>query len=534
MEKKYTKGIVIESGNTYTADLPRYDFRPEDCVVTNEPEYRAPSSAAKYPLTAAFILKDLKDVTLDFGGAELVFHGKIVPFILDGCENVTIRNCTIDYDRPFYTEAHILDVSEDRLKLGLKDDFPCRVDKGNLVAVSEYWENRLDHGDLLMQPYDPETGTPTSSMMLALIGDEVFPHPNPPLPVHHLRVTGHGDKTVTLSGGFPSDWRAGTDLAFTHEIRDKNTFTAAGCDGVTLENVRILHGAAMGFVGMHSRDLTFRHFDMYRDEAHPRYVTNNADSIHTFGCYGKILIEDCRMDSMLDDSLNVHGNFTVAESAGGDMILARSPGKGMTNRMKNYMPGTRIGVFNGQTIEEKLTLTVKTCEPYPDDERVFRITTEEDASGVNAGDLIENLSGNADVTVRNCEFGRFRGTMRIQTRGKVLIENCSFANSGDSVIFTGDSVYWYESGPVRNVTLRNCRFGGAVNACPEVRVTKKAPYYHDGIKIENCHFATDIIFKGLQTDRTRFVGNTCGSGKIPTVTLRGCGICEADCAVVRE
>ena len=59
MKKKYTKGIVIESGNTYTADLPRYDFRPEDCVVTNEPEYRAPSSAAKYPLTAAFILKDL-------------------------------------------------------------------------------------------------------------------------------------------------------------------------------------------------------------------------------------------------------------------------------------------------------------------------------------------------------------------------------------------------------------------------------------------------------------------------------------------
>ena len=116
----------------------------------------------------------------------------------------------------------------------------------------------------------------------------------------------------------------------------------------------------------------------------------------------------------------------------------------------------------------------------------------------------------------------------------MLIENCSFANSGDSVIFTGDSVYWYESGPVRNVALRNCRFGGAVNACPEVGVTEKAPYYHDGIKIENCHFATDIIFKGLQTGRTRFVGNTCGSGKIPTVTLRDCGICEADCAVVRE
>ena len=194
MENKYTKRIVIESGNTYTADLPRFDFRPEDCVVTNEPEYRAPSSAAKYPPAVAFILKDLKNVTLDFGGAELVFTERLCRSFSTGARNITIRNCTIDYDRPFYTEAHILDVSEDRLKLGLKDDFPCCVDKGNLVAVSEYWDNRLDHGDLLMPPYDPETGTPTSSMMLALIGDEVFPHPNPPLPVHHP-VTGHGERS---------------------------------------------------------------------------------------------------------------------------------------------------------------------------------------------------------------------------------------------------------------------------------------------------------------------------------------------------
>ena len=82
--------------------------------------------------------------------------------------------------------------------------------------------------------------------------------------------------------------------------------------------------------------------------------------------------------------------------------------------------------------------------------------------------------------------------------------------------------------------LENCRFGGAINACPQVMVTKKEPYYHSGIQMENCRFATDIIFKGIQTDRMRFVDNTCDSGKIPTVKLCGCGICEADCTVVRE
>ena len=115
-----------------------------------------------------------------------------------------------------------------------------------------------------------------------------------------------------------------------------------------------------------------------------------------------------------------------------------------------------------------------------------------------------------------------------------MIENCSFANPNDNVLFSGDSVYWYESGPVRNVMLENCRFGGAINACPQVMVTKKEPYYHSGIQMENCRFATDIIFKGIQTDRMRFVGNTCDSGKIPIVKLCGCGICEADCTVVRE
>lgn len=51
----------------------------------------------------------------------------------------------------------------------------------------------------------------------------------------------------------------------------------------------------------------------------------------------------------------------------------------MTNRMKNYLSGTKIAVYNGQTTEEKRTLTVACCEPDSKDERLFVLTTEEDA-----------------------------------------------------------------------------------------------------------------------------------------------------------
>ena len=95
----YEKGIKIESGNYYKAELPVYHFTPSDAQISREEDYLAPSTAAGDQLAIAFILKDLHDVTIDFGGAELVFHGRIAPFVLDGCKNVTIKNCKINYDR---------------------------------------------------------------------------------------------------------------------------------------------------------------------------------------------------------------------------------------------------------------------------------------------------------------------------------------------------------------------------------------------------------------------------------------------------
>ena len=95
-------GMKPQSGGNYKATAKRYDFYSNDAVYTSDRRYSCcggRSSAAD--MGVAFYLKGIKNVSLDFCGATVFLHGKIQPFLLDECENVTIKNCVVEYDRAF-------------------------------------------------------------------------------------------------------------------------------------------------------------------------------------------------------------------------------------------------------------------------------------------------------------------------------------------------------------------------------------------------------------------------------------------------
>ena len=43
-----------------------------------------------------FPLIDMKDITIDGEGADLMFHGDVIPFVIDNSENVILKNFKID------------------------------------------------------------------------------------------------------------------------------------------------------------------------------------------------------------------------------------------------------------------------------------------------------------------------------------------------------------------------------------------------------------------------------------------------------
>jgi hypothetical protein len=119
-------------------------------------------------------------------------------------------------------------------------------------------------------------------------------------------------------------------------------------------------------------------------------------------------------------------------------------------------------------------------------------------NNIEANDTIENKTWNAELIIRNCNFkaNRARGPL-ISTPCKALVENNVFNIPGCGILIEGDSNYWFESGAVEDVTIRNntfleCTFGNwgkaVIQVTPGVKEPEKAECYHKNIKIENNRF----------------------------------------------
>ena len=194
--------------------------------------------------------------------------------------------------------------------------------------------------------------------------------------------------------------------------------------------------------------------------------------------------------------------------------------------------GDEIAIYRGQTMEETAKYTIKEIEII--DGELAKFTVDRPVGAHECGDMIESLSANCDVTIENCVFGKANSHLRLQSRGKFVIRNCE---TELPFLLTGDATYWFESGPITDLTVENCRFIGErarVSIESEVKTTAAAPYYHRNVKILNNEFETDAPLKAKDADGIVFRGNQNTLEKAMTLTLTNCGAAEVDgCTVER-
>lgn len=513
--KRYEKGIRIESNTVYQATEPRYDFYLNDTVISDDKEYFSASIHSEDGLhRVAFLLKDLKNVVLDFGGAVLVFHGRIIPFILDGCENVTLKNFKVDYDRPFYSQAKVLECDSHHMKIRMDDGFDYRVEDGYLYAVSETWEKKLNKNDCLLWLYD-RTGVKSYGIILALFGLEIFPNENPPMPIGQILVEEDGEFLI-LKGEFPEYWDyndGNNSLLFTHEVRDKDSITLVGCKDVYIENCIIIHGASMALTAMRTKNVYLDNFSMYMDyEGNGHLVTNNADAIHFFNCSGEFVLKNSFMEGLLDDTVNIHNNYLVVKECYGSRLILESRAAGVDIHCPFFTDGDEVAIYRQRTLERKGTYNIVKTD-IDEEKKLYVFDLDRELEGIEAGDVMENMSSQPEILLENCIFERFRGTMRLQSHNKTRIRNCEFRNPEVSVLFTGDTTYWYESGPVSDFTIENCKFyhtecAPRIVVQGEVEFTEKESYYHRNIAVKDCYFDGGLVADIRHVENFEFTGNT--------------------------
>ena len=132
----------IKDGETLTLESGKiYSVWQCDCKKRNGYYFSNMASWEENPdgmHRAGVYLKDKKDVTIDGNGATLLVHGVITPILFDGCENITLKNLTVDYKRPTMSEFFVEKRTDDgRYVIYIPEEFSYEIKGGKLVWVGE-------------------------------------------------------------------------------------------------------------------------------------------------------------------------------------------------------------------------------------------------------------------------------------------------------------------------------------------------------------------------------------------------------------
>lgn len=515
----------FENNTYYTFDQKFTDIFLSQTRLLTDKKYLTTCGGDlnKRGLDTAFYLYGLNNVTLDFGGSVITLHGRIQPFIIDKCSNITIKNVVVEYERAVYTELDIIENTGKELRTRPKAKFPCRVENGYFIPYAKDWENKTVHADgcIFIQAYEKESRE-GAGLMVVYLGEEIVEQESPPADnIPQIKVRSEGEDIV-LIGSFPKSWDDGKSIVITHETRDKSSVAMYHSKNIGFENYRILNGAGMGFNAIYTENITLKSARLEYDELSHGTVTNAADGIHFVACKGKIEITDSVFEGTVDDTLNIHSNYYHTDKAEKNVIYARRCDRshGLSAYTGVFGIGDEIAVYRGKTLEEKARFKVEDVKITG--EWTVELTVDRDTGELEFDDLIENLSTNPEVVIKNSRFAKSNANLRLQTRGKFLIEGCTF---NVWITLTGDTTYWFEASPINDLTIKDCKFigdRGIIRIVPDFAPTEAAPFYHSGIKIINNCFDSDTPLIANYATDILFENNRITGSKEAKLELNGC------------
>ncbi len=454
--------------------------------------------------SVAMLFENTENITLDGGGSKFIFHDIIVPFMIENCKNITLKNFSIDYPKTLYAHSRVIESGEKYCIIEPLDDENLTVRDGRLTALTEGFSGKIRY----VIPIDPALDDIRSGT-----GDFLFGDWFDNMDIYAEKV---GENKIKMYGDcITSTPAVGDILLLGFGQRFAPGFFINESEDITLENITVHHCLGMGVLAQLTKNVTLRKYNVLPSPG--RYISASADGSHFVECSGDITVDSCHICNQSDDPLNCHGIYMkIAEISSPDTILA-SFGQCDQMGLKIWHPGDKAEFIDRETLLTIGSGTVKSVKYIS--RACCEITFEENLPGnIKIADCIENICHTPNLTIKNCYFARnrARGPL-ITTRGKVLVEGNTFAMAGTAIRISGDTNSWFESGCVRDVTIRENKFincnrciwgRSVIDIDPEMKKTADE-CYHSGITITDNEFITftDSLVYAKSVDGLVFKNN---------------------------
>jgi hypothetical protein len=455
-------------------------------------------------------INEKENLTIDCGGSDFVFHDRLQPFTVDHSSNIIIRNVSVDWDIPLTAQGEVKAVSDDYIDLQINIlESPFIIENEKLVFVGEGWKSRWN-------------GVMEFERNTRLIRPETGDDPCLGKSWQKYIASDLGNGLVRLTYPFSRKPAIGNFLVLRHSERDHAGIFICNSKNITLEDLSIYHTAGLGVLAQYSENLSYRNVKVVPNPAKNRYLSGHDDGFHFSNCKGMIQIVGCEFAALMDDPINVHGtSVRIMEISGPDKVRCKFMHH-QSLGMEWGFKGDKVGFIENENMSTVATGTLASFTRI--DNELFDLTfTGAIPASIEPGDALENLTWTPSVSITGSMFRscRARGIL-ISTPGKVVIENNTFESSGSAILIAGDANYWYESGGVTDVVIRNNRFldpcmssmyqfcEGIISIYPEIPKPEAGKPFHRNIRIEGNEFHPfDYpVLYAMSVDGISFTNNT--------------------------
>ena len=419
----------------------------------------------------AFPLIDFHNFVVDGGDSDFIFHGKMIPFIIEESSNIKITNLSIDWEVPFALEGLVVANNADTKTFDIEVNSPYEVQFGRLYLKLErpdtpyerkygkrfaYWEHdNLEVGQNIF--WDPKTMAPLYNTKL---------YNMPEKGIRAVELKKGLIRILTEMTKLPPIGSVMVSKGEYLENRTSPAFRVFKSKDLEFKNVNVYHAGAMGLIAERSENITLDGFNVVLREGSGRMVTTTADATHFCNVKGMVTIKNCTFENMLDDATNIHGTYVRVNKIIDDYTLAVETYHPHQNGYLFGEEGDQVQIIDQVNLQPtRVPMVLKKVERV--NEKISYITFNKPITNkVQIYDGVENISWHASAVLENNVVRNNRArSFLISTPRKVVVRNNHLSSQMASFRLTGDLGLWNESGPndgllIENNVIENAVYGG--------------------------------------------------------------------------
>lgn len=521
-----------EDAVTIEFEKGEYHFYKEN--ADREICYTSNTDAGLFPeKSIALNIKNVKNLNVNGNGSDFIMHGDMMAVAVRESENVTLENFSWDFPCASVLEMNVVETGKNYADFYIPEYFGIETKRNKLywfekspLTGEKYWENVNLKDQWGIVGFDKENDTVSRYGLLQ----------SPLWMMKKIEKKDNNIYRIYYKKSVPDIYREGMCFELcTNKLRPCTGGFLSESKNIRLSNISSHYMHGFGFLTQMSENVSFENCHFVPKENSDRVTTSFADLIHVSGAKGKISISDCEFSHAHDDPINIHGTFTRVKKKIDDNTIVLSYIHKQQKGFKQFHVGDKVVFYSRtdlQALENEQEFTVESVtDPSADSLSDMTVRFREklpdcicDKVGFQGKYVAENVTYTPEVHISNCKFSHIptRGIL-CTTRKKVVIENNTFDSMAmASIYLSNDSNNWYESGPIRDMTIQGNTFyikrspqrewkdKGAIFVDPIVKGKGTDKPIHHNITIRNNRFMMehDNVVKAKNVKGLTFENNT--------------------------